>query len=463
MEVILAGAVVLGILVIAHETGHLVAGLRLGVTVLKFSIGFGPKVIGFTWRNIEWVISAIPLGGFVKFAGEDIHDHDQGPEEVVHGPGDFSVQPWWVKVIVAVAGPGMNFVLAFFLLGMAAMIGLQVSDPQLIVGTVEEHSEADLIGFEPGDRIIQIGNQELSGWFDLMEALNTFAEGGEQTIVPLIISKNNLNDTLQVDTESNFLDGIGLALPPVVGEVTIGFPAFDAGLQEGDSIVSVAGTPVRSYEELRTAIRTRANQEIDLQFMRSGNLMSTTIMPIDGTSVGQDSGGLIGIVGPQGNQKTIRFGLISAVSHAGEMTLNLTADIYSGLFKMVRNPRGIRRQLGGPIAIAQLSAKQAQKGIDSILNFIAVISVMLAVVNLLPIPILDGGMVLFSVVEGIRREPLSLKSQLILQRIGFAFLVSLMAFSLVNDIGRVWKRHKAIDKPVETSPALNDSTEFSEE
>jgi regulator of sigma E protease len=150
---------------------------------------------------------------------------------------------------------------------------------------------------------------------------------------------------------------------------------------------------------------------------------------------------------------------MAAVTHAAEMTVNLTGEIYGGLFKMVRNPRGIRRQLGGPIAIAQLSAKQARKGLDSILNFIAVISVMLAVVNLLPIPILDGGMVLFSIVEGIRREPLSLKSQLILQRIGFAFLVSLMAFSLVNDIGRVWKRHKAIDKPVETSTVIDDSTD----
>jgi len=458
MEILLAGAVVLGILVIAHETGHLVAGLRLGVTVLKFSIGFGPKVIGFTWRNIEWVISAIPLGGFVKFAGEDIHDHEHGPEEVVHGPGDFSVQPWWVKVIVAVSGPGMNFVLAFFLLGLAAMIGLQISDPELIIGTVEERSEAEVHGFEPGDRITQIGNRKLSGWFDLMEALNTYAEGEREIVVPLVISRNLVDDTLQVDTKGDFLNGIGLALPPVVGEVTIGFPAFDAGLQEGDSIVNVAGIPVRSYEELRAAIKERANQEIDVQFMRSDNLMSTAITPIDGTSVGQDPGGLIGIVGPQGNQRTVRFGLMAAVTHAAEMTVNLTGEIYGGLFKMVRNPRGIRRQLGGPIAIAQLSAKQARKGLDSILNFIAVISVMLAVVNLLPIPILDGGMVLFSIVEGIRREPLSLKSQLILQRIGFAFLVSLMAFSLVNDIGRVWKRHKAIDKPVETSTVIDDST-----
>lgn len=448
METLLAGLIVLGILVIAHEFGHLVAGLRLGVTVLKFSVGFGPKVVGFTWNGIEWVISAIPFGGFVKFAGDEPGGEEE-EEESTPDPGDFLTQPWWVKTVVAVAGPGMNVVLAFVLFYVVSLIGLRISDPDLIVGMVEAHSPGDSIGLLSGDRIVELGGREVDTWFDLMEVLAVSEKNQDVGSLALVVSRASTMDTLLVDAKGGFLEGIGLSVPPVVGEVSIGLPAFEAGLQEGDSIVVAGGQPIQTYEEFRKIIQGKADEDLELCFVRKGKLLTTTIRPMNGESVGAGPGGLIGIMSRQGKQRAIKFGPLEGLVHSAEMTIGIAGNIYSGLYRIVKNPRAMRRQLGGPIAIAQLSAKEAKKGLDSIISFVAIISVMLAVVNLLPIPILDGGMVLFSLIEGVRQKPLGLKSQLVLQRIGYAFLVTLMAFSLANDVERMWKRRKAIKSPVE--------------
>lgn len=444
MEVLAIGILVLGLLIIVHELGHLIAGLRLGVKVLKFSIGLGPRVAGFQWKGIEWAVSAIPLGGFVKFSGDDPGEETEPPK-----PDDFLVQSWWVKILVAVAGPAMNIVLAFLLLYAGALIGFRVPDPDLIIGPVEADSKAEAVGFRSGDRIVDVAGFAVSSGYELEDVWDSISTQAGIDSMPIVVARENRFDTLFAAVRGFSLEGITLDSPPVVGELTVGLPAFEAGLQEGDSIVAAAGSAVGSFSELQEIVLANPETDLEMRFVREGQTLSTTVRPIKRADIGQGEGGIIGIMPPQRKFRTLRFGPLSAIEQSARMTAGTTAGIYAALYRMVRNPAGIRRQLGGPIAIAQLSAKQAKKGFDSLLNFVALISIMLAVMNLLPIPILDGGMILFSFIEGIRSRPLSHRAQLILQRIGFAFLVTLMLFAVMNDIGRVFQRRKAIDKPVE--------------
>lgn len=444
MEAVITGIIVLGILVIPHEIGHLLAGLRLGVRVLKFSIGFGPKIIGFRWRDIEWVIGPIPLGGYVKFSGEDPGETTAEP-----APGDFTAQPWWVKLVVAVSGPAMNIVLAFLLLYVVAVIGFKVPDPLMILGTVEAGSIADGAGMLPGDRIIELGGRPVQSSHDFLAAWQETKAGQGPDSTSIVVSRKGLLDTLLVGTSDSLLAGVGFTFPPVVGDITMGFPAFEAGLQEGDSVVSVGGVTVATFDELRRIILENPDRDVALEFVRGDKVLATTVRPINGTSLGQSEGGYIGIAAPEGATRIVRFGPLESVVQAARMTGGMVATVYSGFYTMVKNPKGIRRQLGGPIAIAQFSARHARRGFDSLVSFVAMFSVMLAVLNLLPIPILDGATVVFSLVEGLRRKPLGLRMQLALQRVGLVLLVSLMAFAFVNDIGRVFQRRKAVDKPVE--------------
>lgn len=444
MEVVIAGIIVLGILVIPHEIGHLLAGLRLGVRVLKFSIGFGPKILGFRWRGIEWVIGPIPLGGYVKFSGEDPGETAEQPD-----PGDFAAQPWWVKMVVAVSGPLMNVALAFLLLYVVAVAGFRVPDPQMILGTVEPGSPASLAGFLPGDRITEANGVPVRSSQDFAQVMRDARTAGADDSLTVIVARAQGPDTLRLGVRDSVLAGAAFAFPPVVGEVTMGYPAFEAGLQEGDSIVAVAGTRVTTFEELRRLIHSNPEQELALEFVRGDRLLATTVRPVNGTTLGQPPGGYIGITAPEGTTRVVRFGPFAAVAQAARMTGGMVATVYGGFYTMAKNPKGIRRQLGGPIAIAQFSARNARKGFDSLVSFVALFSVMLAVLNLLPIPILDGATVVFSLVEGLRRKPLGLRTQLLLQRAGLVFLVSLMAFAFVNDVGRVFQRRRAVDKPVE--------------
>ncbi|MCU0612247.1 MAG: RIP metalloprotease RseP, partial [Candidatus Eisenbacteria bacterium] len=444
MEAVIIGIIVLGILVIPHEIGHLLAGLRLGVRVLKFSIGFGPKVLGFRWRDIDWVVGPIPLGGYVKFAGEDPGETNEEP-----APGDFGAQPWWVKLIVAISGPIMNVALAFVLLYLVAVAGFKVPDPLMIIGSVQAGSAAASMGMLAGDRITEFDGRPVTSSQDFLQAWEGAREASSRDSVTMVVARKGWADTLRASPHDSLLSGVAFAFPPIVGDVTMGYPAFEAGLQEGDSIASVAGSPVATFEDLRRIILASPDRDVTVEFIREGRVLATTVRPINGTTLGQGEGGYIGIAAPEGTTRLVRFGPLEAVLQAGRMTGGMVATVYSGFYTMVKNPKGIRRQLGGPIAIAQFSARHARKGFDSLVSFVAMFSVMLAVLNLLPIPILDGATVVFSVVEGIRRKPLGLKAQLALQRVGFVFLVSLMAFAFVNDIGRVFQRRKAVDKPVE--------------
>ncbi|MBN1424236.1 RIP metalloprotease RseP [Candidatus Fermentibacteria bacterium] len=444
MEAVIIGIIVLGVLVIPHEIGHLLAGLRLGVRVLKFSIGFGPKIIGFRWRDIEWVIGPIPLGGYVKFSGEDPGETTAEPD-----PGDFTAQPWWVKLIVAVSGPMMNIVLAFVLLYGVAVVGFRVPDPLMILGTVEPGSVAAGVGMQPGDRIIELGGRPVQSSHDFLSAWQEATARGSSDSISLVVNRKGRLDTLLVSMSDSLLMGVGFTFPPVVGDITMGYPAFEAGMQEGDSVVAVGGTTVATFDELRKIILENPDRDVAVEFVREGKVLATTVKPINGTSLGQTEGGYIGITAPEGATRVARFGPLESILQAGRMTGGMVATVYSGFYTMVKNPKGIRRQLGGPIAIAQFSARQARRGFDSFVSFIALFSVMLAVLNLLPIPVLDGATVVFSLIEGLRRKPLGLSTQVALQRVGLVLLVSLMAFAFVNDVGRVFQRRRAVDKPVE--------------
>lgn len=446
METLIIGLVVLGVLVIPHELGHLLAGLALRVRVVRFSVGFGPQVVGLRWRGIQWVVGSVPLGGYVKFAGDEPKEMDRPP-----GPDEFLGKPWWVKMVVALAGPSSNLVLAFTLLFVLGMVGLRVPDPSLVIGEVADSSPASRYGLRPGDQVVEVGGRGATSLGELAQAVDEWRRSGAPRPLAVAVAREGRVDTLWVETPDSLLEGVTLAFPPVVGEVTMGYPAFEAGLQQGDSLVSVDGQPVRTFQDVRRIVQQKPDAELVVQFVRGGRLMETTVRPVSGKTVGQ-SGGFIGIMAPEGRTRLVRYGPARALGYAGRSTLGMVASVYGGFATLVHNPSALRRQLGGPIAIVRFSSRQARKGADSFVGFVALLSVMLAVLNLLPIPVLDGAMVVFSLVEGLRRKPLGLKTQLWLQRVGFGLLILLMTFAFANDIGRELTRVRAAGKPTEVHP-----------
>ncbi len=342
--------VLLGILIFVHELGHFLVAKRLGIRVLKFSLGFGPAILSRRRGETEYAVSAIPLGGYVKLFGED-PDEELPPEDAV---GSFSARPVWHRIATVVAGPTMNFLLAVAVFALLSVLGTPV-------------------------------------------------------------------------------------LQPVVGETTSGMPAEAAGVRSGDRIEAVNGVAVDSWEAMAEAISGSAAEEIELRILRDAELLTVPIKPVRRTSrtlLGETvDRPMIGI-SPAGTVEVQRHALWMApwigVREAGRWTWT-TVEI---LGKMLMG-RVSPRNLGGPIAIAQMAGETAQAGLVSFLFLVAVLSVNLGVLNLLPIPVLDGGHILFFGIEAVRGRAVSIRHREIAQQVGLAILILLMVYVIYNDVTRL--------------------------
>ncbi len=436
MLTVLVGLLSLGVLILVHELGHFWTARRMGVRVLKFSIGFGPRLAGFSRGGTEFVVSAIPLGGFVKMAGD---------EEPTGDPGELKSKPWWVRALVAIGGPAANVVLAFVLLVVTAMVGLRIPDGPSLVGGVDEGSEAERLGFRTGDRIVSVGGYRVTSWFDITEVLRGLEdESGESVDIVAIRADSAVEIRVSLDEERRWIGGLRGGFPPVVGEVEMGMPAYAAGLQRGDSVVAIDGRRIASYDEMRDIVLASPGSTLVFTLRRDAQLVDLQVVPVSRDVLGFGTGGLIGILPMEASTRVLRLGALDALYHGAASTLGMLGATYVGLYRIARHPIMFKEHLSGPVAIAQMSAAQARKGAGSLVQFVALIGIALAVMNLLPIPILDGGQVLFCLAEAVRGRPLKGSTELILQRIGVILLVGLMFFALINDTSRVIGRRKAI-------------------
>ncbi|MGH7658940.1 MAG: RIP metalloprotease RseP [Gemmatimonadales bacterium] len=443
--------VVLGVLIFVHEAGHFIAAKAAGIWVHRFSLGLGSPIRWLTWKRgeTEYSVSWLPLGGYVKMASRE---EDSASGVLEGGPaGDavppdrvFEAKPVWVRIVVILAGVTMNILFAWAAyVTIAAVNGEQIL-PTVRVGGVttaglpEEIQPVEALA--PGDSIVAINGEQVSNWNEVLDGLVnargdgvTISVAGKPDVkVPVHIAALEERAALSVAVQP--------WMAPVIGLVQPGTPADRAELAPGDTVISVNGEAVAQWYDMVDRIRPHPGEELTLVVGSAEGRETLTLIPeavedtaADGsvTEIGQ-----VGI----GLQRPIEYRDLSlgAAFVAGtEATLGASTLIIRTLRGMLTN-RVSGRSLGGPILIAQLAGQTAQLGWDSFLGFMALISVNLAILNLLPIPVLDGGQFLFLVAEGVRGRPLSLRLRERLTAVGLVMIILLMVFAFSNDILRLF-------------------------
>jgi regulator of sigma E protease len=434
---IAAGIVMLGILVFVHELGHFCVAKFCGVKVLKFSLGFGPRLVSRQWGETEYMICAIPLGGYVQMLGEGGGEQGEASEiDPAEEHRSFAKKSISRRMAIVAAGPVMNLVLPFMVLPLAYLVGINLPvylDNPPCIGYVLPDSEAASAGFLKGDCIVRISGINVPTWTDTGPALVNSA--GEPIV--FTFDRNGQQKELTIAPENGALEGlqsIGLlpAQEPVVGAVAPAMPASEAGLKEGDRILAVGEHKIVSWYELKGAIQTSEGQPTKVVVERNGKSMTVTVVPrkVDG-----DDNYLIGI-GPDQETTFKRFPFGEAVSAGARRSVELI-DLTLVFIQKLFAGHVSTSNIGGPITVVQIAGQAAQTNLSSILSVLAFLSIQLGILNLLPIPILDGGHLFFYTFELVFRRPLSLRAREWAQQLGLIMLILLMVLAFYNDIVRM--------------------------
>jgi regulator of sigma E protease len=426
-------------MVFVHELGHFYVAKKVGIRVLKFSLGFGPKLFGFKKGDTQYLISALPLGGYVKLDGEEAFE-----ENYIAKPGDYMAAPWWGRVLMALAGPMANLLTAFLIFIMLGLVGFNAPDYSTSVGKVELGSLAQQAGISEGDRIIAVSDREIKTWHGLWQELQT-----ESTADSLSLTLDRAGERKVLNIPSSrrmkFLEGIEPAVPAQLGEVYPSLPAYQAGLNAGDIILAIDDKPVKTWDGMREIINQNAGRETKLLVERGSDTFSVRITPVEQDYPGQGSVGVIGVTAPVFGSYKLRLGLWASIANATVSTGSLVARTYGVLYKIVVKPSSAK-QLGGILMIGEMAGSTAKKGFSDLMLLVALLSISLMVLNLLPLPVLDGGVIFFSLLEGIRKKTLPVKVQVVIQQIGIAILIMLMLFTILNDGMKIFSRHSAVKK-----------------
>jgi len=417
--------IVIGILVFVHEFGHFIMAKRAGVRVEKFSLGMGPKIWGFKKGDTEYVISALPLGGYVKMAGENPDEESTG------APDEFQSKTVWQRAKIAFTGPFTNIVLAFIVMPFVFMVGTYTIGPA-VVGFMEKGSPAELSGIRVGDVIKKINGRTIVDWekAEMLIAVNP------DTDIKVVIDRNGETKTLilrpALDPEHNIgTSGLYPDIPVEVGKLKAGFPAEKAGVKVNDKVLSVDGRTVYYWNQFSSFIKDSQGKKLELVVEREGKRLQIFVVPVE------DSGRYVIGVEPVIRMLFKKYGFVESLGLGFDKTLEFIDLTFITLKKLLTFNLSIKT-LGGPVLIAQMSGKAASAGLSSFLSFLAMISISLGIINLMPIPILDGGLILFLVIEAIRKKPLSRKAMGVAQSIGAGLLITLIVVVSYNDVVRMF-------------------------
>ena len=423
---------VLGFMILIHEFGHYAVAKWLGVRVEQFAIGFGKRLVGFRKGETDYRINAIPLGGYVKMSGEN--PMDQRTDD----PGEFMNHSRWHRFLIAIAGPTMNILLAVVLLTVVYMVHYEYPiylDKAAVVQGVRKDSPAQQAGIQAGDRIIKIDGVENPTWEQFQpkvwlspnQALDVTIQRGNQvlqkTLTPKAVTSSEVGSVGWFPEE-----------PVVVGRVDPNLPAAKAGIKEDDRIVSLNGKPVPSIESMIEALQQTKNQPVDLQVERSGQTLDFKLTPVlSQTEDPKEQRYRLGFVN-KGVTKVSQLPFAQALSLSLEQNKKYSFMILELAKKMVQRKISMRA-ISGPIGIAQDAGYAAQqKGWTPLMELTAGISLNLGIFNLLPIPILDGGVILFLLIEGLMRRDISMNIKERVYQAAFVFLVLFAVMVIYNDL-----------------------------
>lgn len=435
--------IAIGILVTVHEFGHFIVARGLGVRVLRFSVGFGKPLWSRRRGETEYVLAMLPLGGYVQML-----DEREGPVEERERHRAFNRQSVGRRIAIVAAGPVFNFLFAVAAYWLVFVIGIAGVKP--IVGEVQPQGLAAQGGFHTGDVIVSVGEREVSTWNAALVALLEHSLAGERVAVAVRDEAGRVRqrelDFARADggaDRAELLDNVGFApfrpsLPAVIGAIQPGSAAERAGLREGDRVLAVDGRATVSWEDWRDAVRASPGLALALEVERDGRAMAFVATPEPVRENGETFGRIgAGVHIPEDFAEELRAverysageSVIAALGRTRDVTL-LTFDI---LRSMLLGNVGVSN-LSGPIRIAQFAGHSAEAGLPEFVSFLALISISLGVLNLLPIPVLDGGHLLFYLVEAVRRRPVSEATQAAAQRVGVVVLVGIMILAFYNDI-----------------------------
>jgi regulator of sigma E protease len=447
MTTVISFIVVIGILILIHELGHFLVARWVGVGVERFSIGFGPVLLRWRGKETEYCLSVIPMGGYVKMMGEE-NPLEAGATLPYDPSKAFALKPLWARFLIVFAGPGMNFVLAavIFMIVLAT-VGRPVWPA--VIGRVTPGGPAASAGLRTGDAVVRVDAQRVAHWEDLERAVAassgrplqlTITRVGAQEQVTITPRLTEVRDPIFKEVRDSWELGAGPQLTPQIGSVNPGSPADKAGVRAGDLVVAVAGQPVFTPEELMQAIQKRAGQTFDVAVEREGRRLA---LPVTASTVREKNAAgqevEVGRIGVGIVTKTVSYKPYpppTAVWYGAVKAWDMTALTAKGLWKIVSRQID-SSNIGGPIQIASEAGRQAKEGVASLALFTAIISVNLALLNLLPVPMLDGGHLFFFVIEAIMGRPLSLRKREAAQQLGFVLLMLLMVYALYNDLVRI--------------------------
>jgi|YNPBryBLVA2012_1023415.scaffolds.fasta_scaffold00224_3 regulator of sigma E protease len=424
--------VLIGVMILVHELGHYLAARWFDVRIEVFSFGFGPRLVGFRRGETDFRLSLILFGGYVKMAGE------QPGEESAGDPRAFLAKPRWQRLIIALAGPSMNVLLAVALLTGLFMVRYQKppeSVRQAVIGHVFPDSAAAQAGLREGDRIVRIEDIDDPSWEDVI--LKEVASANRPLRVRVQRGSKLFWATVTPTLEER--SGLGYAGWAEQSEIQIanltpGMPAEKAGLQRGDVLLSVDGRPIRSRYRLQEIIRATGGKPVTIEYARQGRVESVVVHPVY-TNLDGVPRWMIGVE-PSHRMVITRLGLPEAFRESVRQNLKHATLIFQflrGIIERRLSPKSIE----GPIGIARLSGEAAREGAPAFVVLMAVVSLNLAVFNLLPIPILDGGVILLLLVEMSLRRELSQPVKEAVFKLGFVFLMAVVVFVLYNDIAKM--------------------------
>ena len=449
LHTVVAFVVALGVLIVVHEYGHYLVARLCNVKVLRFSVGFGRPLA--TWRTgpdrTEWVVAAIPFGGYVKML-----DEREAPVPPAEQARAFNRQGVGKRLLIVVAGPVFNFLFAIAVYSGLYMHGLP--EARAIVAEPPAATLAQAAGFRSGDTVRAIDGQPVETWQELRWRMLQAALQRQRISVEVIDGRDRVSVlTLDLSTfpsdevESDVMERLGLrlfrpALPPVLGQVVAGSAAERAGLAAGDRITHADGRPLATWDDLVLAVRQRPERRLQLTVERRATVLSVEVTP-DAVSAGGTRIGRIGAAPEVSAEQAgrifvqVRHGPVDSVAKAIARTWDISVFSLRMLGKMLLGEVSWKH-LSGPVTIADFAGQSAQLGWIPYLTFLALISISLGVLNLLPIPPLDGGLLLYYLIEVLKGSPASERVMELGQRVGIALLLVLMAFAFFNDLNRLF-------------------------
>ncbi|HWT45869.1 MAG TPA: RIP metalloprotease RseP, partial [Vicinamibacterales bacterium] len=426
---ILAFVFVLGVLIFVHELGHFMMARRIGVRVLTFSLGFGPKILNIHRGGTDYCVSIIPLGGYVKMAGENPEDQRTGASD------EFLSKSKWQRFQVLVMGPVMNVVLALVVMAVVLYQGAQVPlfDQQpVVIGTFSDNSPAKAAGLQAGDQVVALEGRAIDNWDQFSMAIVTKArkevavgyvrngKAGTVTVVPNAVGKFDMGDI-----------GIQPSVHPQLGELTPGMPGAQAGLKTGDVILAAGGEKDISYDRLLAAIKAHDNQPLTLTIRRDGVVQDVVVTP---RMTGDKP--MIGAQISPVETRMVEPGPLEAAKLSVQKNWEWTRSIVETLVGLFTRETSVK-QLMGPVAIADLSGSAAEAGWIPLFSLMAMISLNLGLLNLMPIPVLDGGHIFILALEGLARRDFSMRVKEKMLLAGFVVLLMLMVTVIYNDLMRI--------------------------